>query len=68
MVAQLVRYRKCPSFKGKPAFVWSINCEKDELRLVSPSGPALQLNVYSEPVTIDVHDFVTDKVKVIEWN
>ncbi|KAM0479029.1 hypothetical protein ACHAPX_005008 [Trichoderma viride] len=64
----LVRYRKGPSFKGEPAFVWSINCEKGEVRLVSPGGPALQLNVYSESVTIDVHDFATDDVKPIEWN
>ncbi|KAM0445974.1 hypothetical protein ACHAO4_009561 [Trichoderma viride] len=64
----LVRYRKGPSFKGEPAFVWSINCEKGEIRLVSPGGPALQLNVYSEPVTIDVHDFATDEVKPIEWD
>jgi hypothetical protein len=64
----LVRYRKGPSFKGEPAFVWSINCEKGELRLVSPAGPALQLNVYSEQVTIEVHDFATDEMKPIEWN
>ncbi|KAL7919025.1 hypothetical protein ACQKWADRAFT_302422 [Trichoderma austrokoningii] len=64
----LVRYRKGASFKGELAFVWTINCEKGELRLVSPGGPALQLNVYSEPVTIDVHDFATDEVKPIEWN
>lgn len=64
----LVRYRKGSSFKGEPAFVWSINCEKGEVRLVSPGGPALQLNVYSEPVTIDVHDFATDEVTPIEWN
>lgn len=64
----LVRYRKGPSFKGEPAFVWSINCEKGEVRLVSPGGPALQLNVYSEPVTIDVHDFATDEMKSLEWN
>ncbi|PNP37668.1 hypothetical protein TGAMA5MH_10436 [Trichoderma gamsii] len=64
----LVRYRRGPPFKGEPAFVWSINCEKGEIRLVSPGGPALQLNVYSEPVTIEVHDFATDEVKPIEWN
>lgn len=64
----LVRYRKGAPFKGEPAFVWNINCEKGELRLVSPGGPALQTNVYSKPVTIDVHDFATDEVKPIAWN
>ncbi|KAK0763437.1 hypothetical protein N5P37_002814 [Trichoderma harzianum] len=47
----LVRYRKGVPFKGEPALIWSINC----------------LNVYSVPVTIEVHDFATDEVNPIEW-
>ncbi len=64
----LVRFRKGASFKGEPAFSWTINCEKGELRVISPNGPALQLNVYSKPVTIEVHDFIADEVVPIEWS
>ncbi|KAF3057613.1 Galactose/lactose metabolism regulatory protein GAL80 [Trichoderma lentiforme] len=63
----LVRYRKGVPFKDETAFIWTINCEEGELRVISPGGPAFQLNVYSEPVTIEVHDCATDEVNPIEW-
>jgi hypothetical protein len=52
---------------GEPAFVWTVNGEKGELHLVSPAGPSLQANTYAEPVVIEVRDFETDEVTVVEW-
>lgn len=60
-------YRRGQPFKGEPAFRWSINGEKGELRLLSPSGPSLNASSYSQPVTIEVHDFDTDEIVSEEW-
>lgn len=62
-----VRFRRGQQFKGEPAFTWHINCEKGEIRLVSPSGSAINATSYSEPVTIDVHDFAGDNVRREQW-
>jgi len=64
----LVRYRRGQPFQGEPAFVWTINGEKAELRLVAPSGTSLQADAYAEPVTLHIHDFATDKITTVEWN
>jgi hypothetical protein len=61
------RYHRGQPFKGEPAFVWTVNGEKGELHLVSPAGPSLQANTYAEPVAIEVRDFETDEVTVVEW-
>lgn len=63
------RFRKGSAFKGAPAFVWTVNGEKGEVRLVSPLGPSLQAGGYdpNHPVTIEVHDFEKDEVVPIEW-
>lgn len=63
----LVRFRRGQPFKGEPALTWHINCEKGEIRLTAPSGTSLHANSYSDPVTIEVHDFHTDKVSVVPW-
>ncbi len=62
------RYRRGPPFKGEPPFVWTVNGEKAELRLVSASGPSLQADTYNQPVTLEIHDFETDQVTPVEWN
>ncbi|KAK2607529.1 hypothetical protein N8I77_006195 [Diaporthe amygdali] len=63
----LVRFRRGQQFKGEPALTWHINCEKGEIRLTAPSGTSLHANSYSEPVTIEVHDFQTDEIRNVQW-
>lgn len=63
----LVRFRRGQQFKGEPALTWHINCEKGEIRLTAPSGTSLHANSYSDPVTIEIHDFHTDEVRSIPW-
>lgn len=63
----LVRFRQDQPFKGEPSFTWHINCEQGEIRLTAPSGPTLHANAYSEPVTIEVHQFSTDEVHSVQW-
>ena len=60
-----IRYRRGDPFKGEPGLVWTIEGEKGEIRLVSPSGPAIQ--ALSEPGTIEIHNFDTDEVETVEW-
>ena len=62
-----VRFRRGQQFKGEPALTWHINCEKGEIRLTAPSGTSLHANSYSDPVTIEVHDFDTDEVRNVQW-
>ncbi|CAM1508617.1 Fc.00g054650.m01.CDS01 [Cosmosporella sp. VM-42] len=63
----LLRFRRGQPFKGEPALVWTINGEKGEIRLVNQGGTTLHAGGYSQPVTIDVHDFETDEVKSVPW-
>lgn len=62
-----ILFRRGQPFPGTPSLVWTINCERGEIRLVSPAGIALQARGYDSPVTIQVHHFDTDKVEDIEW-
>lgn len=62
-----VRFRRGQPFKGEPALTWHLNCEKGEIRLTAPSGTSLHADSYSEPVVIQVHDFVTDAVRPVLW-
>lgn len=62
-----VTFRLGPPFKGQPGFVWTINGEKGEIRLTSPSGPYIfSGDSYGEPVQIQVHDHETDEVVDVE--
>ncbi|SPO01774.1 related to transcription co-repressor GAL80 [Cephalotrichum gorgonifer] len=61
-----IRFRRGAAFKDEPGLVWTIEGEKGELRLVAPSGPAVQA-VFSKPISIEVHDYATDEVAPIEW-
>lgn len=62
-----VRFRRGQQFKGEPALTWHINCEKGEIRLISPSGTSLHAGSYDEPVTIEIHDFDKDEVRQEAW-
>ncbi|KAJ0119367.1 hypothetical protein J7T55_013606 [Diaporthe amygdali] len=66
-VSLAVTLRLGPPFKGQPAFVWSINGEKGEILLTSPSGPYIfSGDSYDEPVRIQVHDHESDEVVDVE--
>ncbi|KAF2030190.1 oxidoreductase [Setomelanomma holmii] len=60
-------FRRGQPFPGTPSLTWSINCVRGEIRLISPSGISLQAAAYDEPVSIQVHHFVTDEVDNINW-
>lgn len=40
-------YRSGPPFKGEPAFVWTINCQRGEILVTSPEGPYLHSDSYA---------------------
>lgn len=60
-------FRRGQPFPGTPSLVWTINCERGEIRLVSPSGIALQASASNETVKIQVHHFNSDEVEDVEW-
>lgn len=62
-----VHFRRGQPFKGEPGFTWHINCDKGEIRLISPTGAFLNANAYSVPVTLEVHDHATDEVHDVNW-
>ncbi|KAH6140635.1 hypothetical protein HBI64_026100 [Parastagonospora nodorum] len=61
-----VGFRRGQPFPGTPPLVWTINCERGEIRLVSPSGTALQANA-GDDVSIQIHRFDTDNVENVRW-
>ncbi|KAM3523284.1 hypothetical protein NHJ13051_005196 [Beauveria bassiana] len=63
-----LRFRAGEPFKGDPAFVWTINGEKGEIRLTSVNGPTFHTAADNKTVTLEVHDFETDQVDKIEWD
>jgi predicted dehydrogenase len=60
-------YRLGQPFPGSPAFTWTINCEKGEIRLVAPGGSAMEFSPPDKPVTIEVHHFDTNEVDNVPW-
>ena len=68
-----VRLRRGSPYPGQPAYVWTINGEKGEIRLVAASGPSTQAfaggdnNTGPSAIDIEVHDFATDKVTTVPW-
>lgn len=66
--ALAVTFRNGKPFKDTPAFTWTINGEKGEILLISPSGPYLQSDSYRAPITIQLHDHATDQVETIGWD
>lgn len=67
-VTLAVTFKSNPPFKGTPGFEWTIHGEKGELRITSPLGSYLQLDIYAGPVTIQLHDFESDEVVDVEWD
>lgn len=61
-------FRRGQPFPGTPSFDWRINFDMGEIRLLSPSGLALEAGADDKPVTIQVHYFDTDKVEEILWD
>lgn len=63
-----VTMRNGPPFKGQPAFVWTINAEKGEIRLISESGPYIFSGMsYDVRPRILVHDHAVDEVTEVQW-
>jgi hypothetical protein len=60
-------FRRGQPFPGTPSLVWTINCERGEIRLISPTGIALQASASDESVKIQVHYFATDEIENVEW-
>ncbi|UKZ75739.1 hypothetical protein TrVFT333_003432 [Trichoderma virens FT-333] len=64
----LFRFRRGQQFPGEPALSWTINGEKGEIRLQAFGGSSLHAGSYNAPVTIEVHDFASDKVQTSDWS
>lgn len=64
----LTRFRRGQQFPGTPPLTWTINGELGEIRLLAWGGTALHASVYDKSVTIEVHDFASDKVTPVEWD
>ncbi|KXT15548.1 hypothetical protein AC579_6542 [Pseudocercospora musae] len=64
----IVNFRKGPPFPGTLPFIWTITCEKAEIRITSERGPFLQLESNGCPVPIELHDFASGEVKNVEWH
>lgn len=62
-----VGLRRGQPYPGDPAFLWTINGEKGEIRLVSQVVSFIQVGSDDHPATLEVHDFETNKVEKIEW-
>ncbi|KAI9834416.1 MAG: hypothetical protein M1819_003027 [Sarea resinae] len=53
-----------PIFKGEPALAWHIHGQTGEIK-VSQSGPFLSME--TPDLKVEVHDFETDRLEVIDW-
>ncbi|KAF1958127.1 NAD(P)-binding protein [Byssothecium circinans] len=62
-----VTFRRAQPFPGTPSLVWTINCEKGEIRVVSPSTTTMETAENQEPVTIHAHWFESDSVEEVKW-
>ncbi|KAI0160023.1 NAD(P)-binding protein [Hypoxylon sp. FL1284] len=62
-----VRVRRGQPFKGEDPLVWTVNCEKGEIRLSATGGMLISAFAHGQPVAIEVHDFETDEVQQVEW-
>lgn len=63
----VVNFRTGPPFPGTKSFVWTINCEKAEIRVSNERGPFVQMEGSTSDVPIEIYDFNTGKVKTEEW-
>jgi predicted dehydrogenase len=62
------RFRRGQPFPGEPAFEWTIQGEKGEVRIISQKTAFIQLGDPTAPRVIEIHDFATDKVDTVEWD
>ncbi|KAM3421864.1 putative methyltransferase C9orf114 [Cercospora zeina] len=62
-----LNFRLGPPFPGSTPFIWTINCEKGEIRISSARGPFLQASSSDFPIPIEVHFHDSDEVKTVEW-
>jgi hypothetical protein len=62
----LLRFRRGQTFPGEAPLTITIAGERGEIKLVAEGGSALHASGHA-PVTIRVHDFVTDKVDEVGW-
>ena len=60
-----VTFRRGPPFPGSAALNWAIQGEKGEIRV---SGPGPSLQAWDDNCKLEVHDFATDKVEVVDWD
>lgn len=60
-------FRVGKPFPGNPSCVLNIYCEKGEIQLTGPDGPALEFTPEDNPVTIKVHYFDNDSVEEVPW-
>lgn len=63
----LSRFRVGSPFPNEPALVWSIVGELGEIRLTAEISTTLQAHGYDKPVTLEVRDFDSDAVEVVQW-
>jgi predicted dehydrogenase len=63
----IVNFRRGSPFPGTAPFVWTINCEKGEIRMSSPIGPSLHAEAAEHVFPIEIHDFAANEVKPVEW-
>lgn len=63
----LIHFRKGPPFPGTKPFVWTIACEKGEIRISSEKTASLQAEGSAHPIPIEIHDFATDRVRTVDW-
>ncbi|KAK3903623.1 hypothetical protein C8A05DRAFT_14439 [Staphylotrichum tortipilum] len=62
------RFRRGQPFPGEPALEWTINGEKGEIRVISPTATFIQVGDPASPRVIEVHDFETNQVEKVEWD
>ncbi|KAK4495050.1 hypothetical protein PRZ48_013377 [Zasmidium cellare] len=63
----IVNFRTGPPFPGTLPFVWTINGEKGEIRILSERGPFLQSEASAFDIPVEVEDFSTGQVRKVEW-
>ncbi|KAK3072005.1 hypothetical protein LTR53_007593 [Teratosphaeriaceae sp. CCFEE 6253] len=64
----LLTFRAGPAFPDTPGFTWTLNGERGEIRVTSPSGGYTQSEVdKTSEIVIEVHDYATDIVRGVKW-
>lgn len=64
----VINFRYGPPFKGTAPFVWTITCEKGEIRITNQGGPHLQSASVTSDVPIEVELFDSGKIEHHGWS